>query len=158
MRCGPSRPQSRSSPSTIHRSTPCRRPSPLRRNPIRRVPPQGLPSRPRRLRAIKATFSEHLFALRRVEVHTCITSRDPGHVGIVYLARLQVGNPLRRVLKTRRRSRPAGLWPSPSSERQPAMRRPVALRCEMPVSVALSQQPPFSRSKTTAAASDAGKV
>ena len=27
-----------------------------------------------------------------------------------------------------------------------------------PVSVALSQQPPFSKSKTTAAASDAGKV
>ena len=43
----------------------------------------------------KGHFHEHLFALRRVEVHTCITGRDPGHFGIVYLARLQVGNPLR---------------------------------------------------------------
>ena len=43
----------------------------------------------------KGHFHEHLFALRRVEVHTCITGHDPGHFGIVYLARLQVGNPLR---------------------------------------------------------------
>ena len=107
-------PLSRSSPSTIHRSTPCLRPRPWCRNPIREALLRGLPSRLRYLRA-KGPLSR-----AAVRPPPC---RNP-HVHNGPRSGAFWNRPARpaagrkspsRVLKIRPRSRPSDLWPIPSN-------------------------------------------
>ena len=42
---------------------------------------------------------EQLLALRHVEIHAGIAGRDPGHLGVIRLTRLQVGDSLCRLRK-----------------------------------------------------------